>query len=211
MLQDQMDHIYRNMEPDNIPWNFKNPPRLLVDLLKNKAIAPCKAIEMGCGTGNYTIYLAGLGFQVTGVDFSGTAIHLAQNSAKLKGLDCRFLSADVVGSLSEITDTYDFVFDWELLHHIFPDTREKYLENVNRLLKPNGYYFSVFFSEDNPQFGGKGKYRKTPLDTQLYFSSETEMEKLYTPLFIIDELKTVDIAGKFGTHRAIYALLRKES
>ncbi len=209
MLQDQMDHIYTNMEPDSIPWNFKNPPRLLVDLLKNKAVEPCKAIELGCGAGNYTIYLAGLGFQVTGVDFSGAAIRLAQNSAKSKGLDCRFLSADVLGSLSEINDSYDFVFDWELLHHIFPEAREKYLDNVYRLLKPGGYYFSVFFSEDSSQFGGKGKYRKTPLDTKLYFSSETEMDDLYTPLFTIHELKTVDVEGKFGTHRAISALLTK--
>jgi len=209
MLQDQMDHIYTNMEPEDIPWNFNDPPRLLVALLKNKGIKPCKAIELGCGAGNYTIFLAGSGFQVTGVDFSRVAIQLAQNSAKSKGLDCRFISADVVGSLSEINDTYDFVFDWELLHHIFPETREKYLDNVDRLLKPNGYYFSVFFSEDSPQFGGKGKYRKTLLGTQLYFSSETEMEDLYSPLFTIRELKTVDVDGKFGTHRAIYALLTK--
>ena len=67
-----------------------------------------------------------------------------------------------------------------------------------------------FFSEDSPQFGGKGKYRKTPIDTELYFSSENEMKKLYEPLFDIIELTTVDIAGKAGDHKAICAYLAKK-
>ncbi|MCK5313022.1 MAG: class I SAM-dependent methyltransferase, partial [Desulfobacteraceae bacterium] len=96
-----------------------------------------------------------------------------------------------------------------LLHHIFPEHREQYLKNVYRLTKPGGKYLSVFFSEDSPQFGGKGKIRKTPLDTELYFSSEKEMIPLYEPLFEINELKTVEIMGKFAPHKAIYAYLQK--
>ncbi len=80
-----------------------------------------------------------------------------------------------------------------------------------RLLNPAGHYLSVFFSEDSPQFGGKGKYRKTPLDTELYFSSESEMEALFDSIFEIKELKTVEIEGKFGPHKAIHAFLIKQT
>ncbi len=197
------------MQLDKIPWNFENPPKILLNKLQKGDIKPCKAIELGCGVGNYVIYLSGLGFDATGVDFSDAAIEIALKSSIEKGLECRFISADVLGDLEEIKDTFDFVYDWELMHHIFPDSRKQYLDNVHRLLNRNGIYLSVFFSENSPQFGGKGKYRKSPIDTELYFSSENEMKLLYDQLFRIIELKTVDIAGKFGTHKAIYAYLTK--
>ena len=105
--------------------------------------------------------------------------------------------------------TFDFAYDWELLHHIFPEDREKYINNVDRLLNPDGRYLSVCFSEGSPGFGGSGKYRKTPLGTILYFSSEKELELLFERRFVIDELKTIDVMGKNMTHKAIYAFMKK--
>ena len=132
------------------------------------------------------------------------------NSASEEGVNCHFFVSDVLGELVEIKDTYDFVYDWELLHHIFPKDREKYVNNVHRLLNPGGHYLSVFFSEKSPQFGGKGKYRKTPLDTTLYFSSEEEMVKLVENRFEIIEIKTIEINGKYNPHIAIYMYLKKQ-
>jgi cyclopropane fatty-acyl-phospholipid synthase-like methyltransferase len=113
--------------------------------------------------------------------------------------------------MSKIKGKYDFVYDWELLHHIFPEDRNKYIENVHRLLISQGRYLSVCFSEANTQFGGVGKYRKTPMGTVLYFSNEEEIEALFSRLFYIVELKSVDIQGKQGVHKAIYALMRRKN
>lgn len=208
-LKDRMDGIYRNTPPDNIPWNMESPPPILRTIVETGAINPCKAIEYGCGTGNYVIYLASRGFDAAGVDISGAAIGIAKSSASEKGVACRFIVADVLGDLAEIREPFDFAYDWELLHHIFPPDRAKYVGNVARLLRPGGRYLSVCFSEESAQFGGAGKYRRTPLDTVLYFSSEREMIALFETLFVIDELKTIDIEGKFARHRAVYAFMWK--
>ncbi len=173
-------------------------------------VKPCKTIEPGCGAGNYVIYFAQNGFDVTGVDISESAIEMAKRSASERGIDCRFITADFRGDMSHLNDTFDFAYDWEVMHHVFPEDRDAYIHNVYKLLNPEGLYLSVCFSEKSPQFGGEGKYRKTPLDTVLYFSSENEMEILFKPLFEIEELKTVGVAGKFGTHKAIYAFLKKK-
>jgi len=123
---------------------------------------------------------------------------------------CTFVVADVLGDLTEIADKFDFAYDWELLHHIFPEAREKYIENVWRLLNPKGRYLSVCFSEESDQFGGVGKYRKTPLGTVLYLSSQLELKSLFEKRFTIEELKTIDIQGKRVLHKVIYALLMKK-
>ena len=185
MIKDQMEKTYKDLPPNEIPWNIETPPETLKSIVTEGKVKPCKAVDLGCGTGNYSIYLASQGFDVTGIDISFTAIELARNSAIQKGIKCGFTVADVLGELDEAIGKFAFTFDWELLHHIFPSDREKYINNVYRLLNPGGLYLSVCFSEDSTQFGGEGKYRTTPLNTTLYFSSENEMSSLFKSLFII--------------------------
>ena len=201
-----VDRIYQMLSLENIPWNSEKPPEELVDLVNDGTVRPCKAVDLGCGAGNYAIYLAGLGFTVTGIDSSPTAIRIAGEHAKKQGARCRFVVADLLGDLYEVTDTFDFAYDWEFLHHIFPEDREVYIRNVHKITRPGAMYFSVCFAESDPQFGGTGKYRSTRIGTTLYFSSESEIRDLVSPYFTIRELKTVDITSKFGPHRAVYLL-----
>jgi len=210
MKRTEIDKIYRNMHPAEIPWNIETPPKALIELVESGKVKTCKTIDLGCGTGNYAIYLANIGFDVTGVDISPTAIKIAKENAKKKGVKINFLVADVLGDLDEVKETFDFAYDWELLHHIFPEKRKKYVENVYRILNARGKYLSVCFSEKDPQFGGLGKYRKTPLGTILYFSSEDELRDLFDPYFNIKELKTIEISGKFAPHLANDVFMEKK-
>jgi SAM-dependent methyltransferase len=209
MIREQMERIYRDIPLDEIPWNMAEPPKALVTAVTANATKAGKIIEMGCGAGNYVIHFSRMGYDCTGVDISGNAIRIAGSLASAAGAGCRFLVADVTGDLSEWESTFDFAYDWELLHHIFPEDRERYVRNVHRLLNADGRYLSVCFSEHSPQFGGSGKYRKTPIGTVLYFSSERELEELFRKFFVIRELKTIDIEGKSAVHRAIYAFMKK--
>lgn len=204
-----MDRIYREMSQEAIPWNIEEPPEALIELVESGVVQPCKTVDFGCGTGNYAIYLASRGFEVTGIDISPTAIEIARKNAENNGIMCDFITADVLGDLKEAEEIFDFAYDWELLHHIFPEQRAKYVKNVSRKLHSKGRYLSLCFSEKDPQFGGSGKYRETPLGTNLYFSSEAELRALFEPDFQIDELKTVQVRGKYSPHQAVYALMRK--
>lgn len=204
-----MEEIYRNIPPEKIPWNIETPPSTLVELIKSGKVKPCKTIDLGCGTGNYAHYLASIGFDVTGVDISHSAVKIAKEMAKKKGVKNCFLVADVLGDLSEVNETFDFAYDWEMLHHIFPENRKKYIENVYRIVNPKGKYLSVCFSEKDPQFGGSGKYRETQLGTILYFSSEDELKELFDPYFNLKELKTIEISGKSAHHFATYAFMER--
>jgi len=210
MKQSETDEIYSNIPLKEIPWNIENPPDALIHLIQSGKVKPCTVIDLGCGAGNYAVYLAGKGFTVTGVDISGKAITFAEKNAKDKKVRCDFLRADVLGDLGkEVDNIFDFAYDWELLHHIYPENRNKYVENVQRLINPGGRYLSVCFNEKDAQFGGSGKYRKTKLGTILYFSSEDELRKLFSLYFKIIEIKTFEIQGKTVPHMVTYALMEK--
>jgi 2-polyprenyl-3-methyl-5-hydroxy-6-metoxy-1,4-benzoquinol methylase len=208
-IRDQMEEIYRQLPPERIPWNIEQPPKLLVDLIHTNRIQPCDAVDIGCGAGNYTVWLASRGFRMTGVDISPAALELARQLALDNGVKCEFLEADIAGDVERLDGAFDFGFDWEVLHHVFPDKRESFVRNAHRMLRPGATYLSVCFSDRDRDFGGEGQYRKTPLGTTLYFSSEGEIKQVFAPLFNILELDTIEIAGKYGPHLAVVALLER--
>lgn len=210
MKNTNLEKVYRDRPLKEIPWNFEAPPDELVELIEKKRIKPCKAIDLGCGTGNYALYLAEQGFEMTGVDSSPSAIQIAKENAKKRNLECDFLVMDVLGDFKKIHGAFDFVYDWLLLHHVYPINRRAYCENVDKILNPGGKYLSVCFSEKDRQFGGLGKYRETALGTTLYFSSEKELRDLFVPFFQIEELKTIEIPSKPAPHLSLYTFMTKD-
>ncbi len=135
---------------------------------------------------------------------------MAEENAKRKGAKINFLVADVLGSLNEVRETFDFAYDWELLHHLFPDERKKYVRNVHKILNPHGKYLSVCFNENDPLFKGSGKYVKTQIDAVLYLSSKNELRELFEPYFYIKELKVIEITGKSVNYLVNYAFMEKK-
>ncbi len=211
MIKDQMEKIYRDLPLEKIPWNMTTPPEILKRVITANVPKQGKIIELGCGAGNYVIWFAKMGYEIKGIDISENAINIARKSASTAGVNCQFTVTDVVSDLPGFDERFDFAYDWELLHHIFPEDRDRYIRNVSNLLTTDGRYLSVCFSEESPQFGGSGKYRKTPLGTVLYFSGEQELNSLFSKHYVVEDLRTIDVEGKNVIHKAIYALLRKKS
>lgn len=208
-LRDQMERIYQDLPVVRIPWNLEAPPELLVDLVRGGKVTPCDAVDVGCGAGNYTVWLASQGFRMTGVDISPSALRLARELACEKGVQCDFVEADLTARPSGLKNTFDFGLDWEVLHHVFPESRPAFVAAVAGMLRPGATHLSVCFSDRDPGFGGVGKHRQTPLGTTLYFSSESEVEETFSPSFEIQDLRTVEVAGKFGPHLAVAVLLTR--
>ena len=138
------------------------------------------------------------------------ALALAEQLAREKKVRCTFLEEDITGTVEGHEGAFDFGYDWEVLHHVFPEKREAFVRNVYRILRPGATHLSVCFSIRDHGFGGEGMYRKTPLGTTLYFSSEEEIEQVFTTKFKILELNTAEIEGKYGPHLAVAVILERK-
>lgn len=210
-LREQMDRIYGELPPEEIPWHTATPPPPLVDLVESGRVSPCRAVDLGCGAGHHAVWLARRGFDVTGLDVSPAAVARAEDLARSTGAACRFAVADILEPEARFDARFEFAYDWLVLHHVFPADRPRYAANVHRMLCPGSLYLSVCFSEDDRGIAGEGKYRQPRLGTQLYLSSEQEIRELLGPLFDILELGTVDVEGTRSPHRAVQALGRKRA
>ncbi len=92
-------------------------------------------LEVGCGSGDFSLYLAGLNARVTSVDSSSRAIATAQEKAKVQRRPVEFLRADAQ-SLPFDDSRFDLIYSCECLEHIpSPMTA---MNEFYRVLKPSG-------------------------------------------------------------------------
>ncbi len=120
------------------PWE-SGPREELVKLIKSKRITPCRAIDLGCGTGSNAIFLAEHGFDVTGVDFSSTAIEKARTKAKTVGVTVNFI-VDNFTILQHVTGPFDFLLDCGAFDDLNPKDRKKYIQNILPLTQKNSQF-----------------------------------------------------------------------
>ncbi len=68
-------------------WRRATPPAELVALVEGPSALPVgRALDLGCGTGTDTIYLANHGWDVTGVDMTPRALAIAWRDATAAGV-----------------------------------------------------------------------------------------------------------------------------
>lgn len=116
-----------------------------------KPVPNTKVLEIGCGTGPASCFLAQHGYDVDGFDVSETAIKIARGIARDRNLDISYSVNDIC-SISEIESCiYDVVVDGHCMHCITYDSdRHAALTNVLRLLKSGGYFIVDTMSMENP-------------------------------------------------------------
>jgi cyclopropane fatty-acyl-phospholipid synthase-like methyltransferase len=98
-----------------VSWIFGPLFPDLVKLVENGRIAPGRAIDLGCGVGVEAVYLAQNGFEVTGADFSPTALKRARRNARKAGVEVDFYQEDFT-NLRKVEGTYDLLLDVGAFH-----------------------------------------------------------------------------------------------
>jgi SAM-dependent methyltransferase len=123
-------------EKGDTPWDTGAVSSELQRVLSEMTVAPCRAIELGCGTGASAAWLARQGFDVTAVDVSPLAIDRARRRAEQAGVSVRFLMADVLQPPADLGGPFDFFFDRGCYHVVRREDVAAYLRTLERLTRP---------------------------------------------------------------------------
>jgi ubiquinone/menaquinone biosynthesis C-methylase UbiE len=147
-VDEEWDTVYRDYKPREIPWEAGEPDEGLVRVIEDWGTDRGRALDLGSGLGTQGLYLARMGFRVSGIDLSPTAVKVANRRADLEGSDCSFIQGDVL-NLPYPDESFSLVLDRGCFHHISADKREQYVRGVHRVVKRGGRYYLICFSYRN--------------------------------------------------------------
>jgi SAM-dependent methyltransferase len=143
----RFDEFYKTTTP---PWVIGEPQPAVVELERAGQFRG-KVLDVGCGTGEHTILLSMLGYDVLGLDFAPEAVEQARRNADAKGAVARFEVADAMNLPGE--PRYDTILD-SALFHIFDDTdRPKYVASLHGACQPGGFVHVLALSDQGRGFG----------------------------------------------------------
>jgi SAM-dependent methyltransferase len=136
---------------DDLPWDTGRPDPHLVEFIERGTIASGRTLEVGCGTGTNSLWLAARGFDVLGVDISPRAVAKAQAKAEAAGVSVRFTALDFLTAQLDQAP-FDFVFDRGVLH-VFDDasTRAQFARQIGRVLDTGAHWLSLAGSTEGPE------------------------------------------------------------
>jgi cyclopropane fatty-acyl-phospholipid synthase-like methyltransferase len=131
-------------------WGDTRIPKELKGLIETHN--PKNSLELGCGLGRLSRFMAGLGITATGVDFSSVAIEKAKKRVANDERQPTFILGDVT-NLETITEQFDVSFDVGCFHILDEEGQRKYASEVYRLLKPGATH--LIWAMDHSPIGFK--------------------------------------------------------
>jgi cyclopropane fatty-acyl-phospholipid synthase-like methyltransferase len=159
------ENKYKEEDVETMPWFYPDLDPDLQKALYKLKINSGRALDLGTGPGTQAIALAKEGFDVTGSDFSITAVEKAREKVKGSNLKINFVQDDILRS--KLNHQFDIVFDRGCFHVFPPEQRMDYVNVIKELIKPKGYLFLKCFSYLEKR--EEGPYRFTPKEIEDYF------------------------------------------
>ena len=191
------EELYKNTNSEYMPWYLKALDHDLKNAIKSKTLSRGRFLDLGTGPATQAVELAKLGFTVTGSDLSESAIE----QAKTLGADINFVTDDFLES--RLPDKgFDYIFDRGCFHCIEPSQRNKYLQQIKRILEKRGILFLKCFSVEE---------KNLPNDIRVERLSKQELINIFGKDFEIEKIADTAFKSKITPHpKALFAIMHKK-
>jgi SAM-dependent methyltransferase len=148
------------------PWDIGRPQPAVVRLASEGALAG-PVLDAGCGTGENALHIASAGLQVLGVDVAETALSVAREKARARGLEADFVLTDAF-QLGRLDRAFTTVLDCGLFHSFDSDERPDYAQSLASVTASGGQLLVLCFSDAEP--GTWGPHRISQEDLRAAFN-----------------------------------------
>lgn len=154
-------------------WDIGRPQRAFI-YLEEANLVRDPVLDVGCGTGELSLFLARHGYDVLGIDIAPSAIEQARGKAHWRRIPAHFLIWDALDLSGLANDDFSFltVVDSAMFHLLTDEERDQFINGLSQVLAPNGAYFVLGDARSDPS----SSYGITPGELQERFRSENGWE-----------------------------------
>jgi SAM-dependent methyltransferase len=168
---------------EDTPWDVGRPDFNLIDVVTKKPVLSCKVLDIGCGTGDNSVWLAQNRFQVTGTDTSEIALQKAKEKASKANVECDFILVDFLKNKIKGAP-FSFVFDRGCFHSFDSENdRRRFAQNVAAHLQKAGLWLTLVGNADEHR-RGPGPPQRTATDIVLAVEPYFEVLSLTSSHFV---------------------------
>lgn len=210
--EQQWDKIYK--EQGEVQSDVLPTVKVAMDIFKKNN---CKSVmDLGCGTGRHSIYLANQGFKVYAADISETGLEITKSKTeKLNLNNIEFKQHDMRNISFDNNFVDGILCVWTTGHGTLEDSR-KNVNEIYRVLKPKGVVVIDYVSIDDKNYGkGKAIEKDTFIDNvegeekiPHHYSTIEELKELYLNFSKIN-ITPIDyyFSDKYGNEHTIKAFV----
>jgi len=217
------DHEYE--EADTIPSSHRAAPaHALVELARKVDIDAGNALDLGCGNGRNSFFLAEKGVDVTAVDFSRFALKLLSEGKSRTALPGSItpINHDLRRGIPSADKTFDLVLDAYCLCHFTEADDQKYIMGeVARVLKSGGYFIKIHLDTSDAyyleRFHTAQDYGYVSFDPanglkKMHCSLDSYVEKVATDFALLKSVavKFLDHVRGAPYERSVFACLMQK-
>ncbi len=111
-----------------------------------------RVLDIGCGLGRHTVYLAARGFQVTAVDHAPAALTACRDSLQQAGLEARVQPMEM-SELSLPVSSFDGAISTQVIHHARKAVIAGIIGRITQQLSTRGYFVWAMPTPDHFECG----------------------------------------------------------
>jgi cyclopropane fatty-acyl-phospholipid synthase-like methyltransferase len=165
-------NTFETMYAGGAPWDIGKPQPPFIAAADR---ITGHVLDAGCGTGDTSLFLAGRGCTVTGIDFIDEPIRRAKAKAAERGVSATFLVKNAT-TLKDWSERFDNAVDSGLFHVFSDEDRPRYVKGLATVLKPGGRLFLLCFSNEEP--GDQGPRRVSKPELHAAFADGWQIESI---------------------------------
>ncbi|SPJ15970.1 Methyltransferase domain protein [Syntrophobacter sp. SbD2] len=157
-----------------------------------RTIGASEAMNLGCGTGRHSLFLASLGYSVFAIEGSASAVNFARLLARRQMRPIHFVTG-LMTDLPCADESFDYLLAWNVIYQGNQGVIRKSLSEIHRVLRPGGIFQGTMLSKKNRLFGQVQKaaaeafvFEKEPDKRYPHFyCNQTELAALLDPMELL--------------------------
>jgi len=131
-----------------------------------------RILDLGCGAGRHTLYLAREGFFVVGLDSSAEALNISEERLRKDNIrNCCLIDSDMT-KLPFPDGHFDAVVSTNVIHHNTSAGIEKTVGEIRRIVRPGGLVFLTILSTAEYETSDMTNFKSMDKDTWEHTSGD---------------------------------------